>query len=45
MNTVSESDLLERLREGDQPALAELYDRAQKRGLLPTSPLLDILRV
>jgi len=26
-------------------ALAELYDRAQKRGLLPTSPLLDILRV
>ena len=26
-------------------ALAELYDRAQKRGLLPTSPHLDILRV
>jgi 1,4-dihydroxy-6-naphthoate synthase len=26
-------------------ALEVLYDRAQKRGLLPTSPLLDILRV
>ena len=26
-------------------ALEALYDRAQKRGLLPTSPLLDILRV
>lgn len=31
MKTVSESDLLQRLKHGDQPALAELYDRHREK--------------